>query len=124
MLLKFPRICLHFERFTANPPSFSRNDFATRSNTKQGGGCHSPEQQNGRVLAHELLVMNTLTRRTDCKDFASGQTWLLGSAAEFPLVAAMLGVTLVLLCAPGESRFERLLTCRGASSLNEFCLLH
>lgn len=93
MLLKFPRICLHFERFTANPPLFSRNDFATRNNTRQGGGCHSPEQQNGRELGHELLAMNSLTHRADRKDLATGQTWLLGSAAEFPVVAAMLGVT-------------------------------
>lgn len=62
--------------------------------------------------------------RSDRKDLASGQTWLLGSAAEFPRVAAMLGITLVLLSAPSKSLFERLLTCLGASPLNEFCLLH
>lgn len=89
----------------------------------RGGGCRSLEQQNGRELGHESLAMNSLTRRADCKDLARGQTWLLGSAAEFPLVAAMLGITLVLLGAPGKSLFERLLTCLGASSLNEFCLL-
>lgn len=92
--------------------------------TAEVDATHSLEQQNGRELGHELLVMNSLTHQADCKDLARGQPWLLGSAAEFPLVAAMLGVTLVLLCAPCKSCFERLLTCFGASSLNEFCLLH